>query len=664
MAGFPNALGVVAAVCILAGAGGAAAATPFGPRGIYVLDSQAGTNINGVPMRDANIRSLPFVAGYALRPSWETMEPHSNQYDFTIIDWNVRKLAAINRKLSLWVIMIEPEWLAETTNVVTWFDDDPRVNHLRAVPWDPFLLARMERFVHTLADHQIDGVPLRDHPVLEAVNFGVAGAKMAIRDPDAVHLRDMAGYTRTGFVSAVLANLRAAVSNFPATHVQTGFWPVTDAINTPRLWEDVRAAILAEFDGVQKPRVGFWMESLSASRPAPGAEPIDGRPITNWALPLYLSRNATWAGFQALTSWLRPFNNYGSQVTNATPADGMQYAFDAYGTRYVELYVSDIDHPGYRPAFDEWAARYAGDDWLSIAYGPAGTPVLRWFGRSGVQYSVQAGGTLSAWAPASPVLTGADAEIAWADAGATGMSARFYRLVTEQPATNWPGFVLSGTNWTYDDGELSMNGVFLMPAGTGMFPGIVISHGLGGSAAGFGLPKAREMAAWGAACIAPNYTHAAGETNTATYGASTENIRRAVKCVDILSGMPFVRPDAISAYGNSMGAFVTIALAAELTNRLAAAAITAGGVVTMPGYSAPTTGTAARVRSPFLILHGSADTTVPPDRSALLKEILDQGGVTNQRVVFEGVGHDLHQVRSNEVHQLIHEWFRSFGGLP
>ena len=144
----------------------------------------------------------------------------------------------------------------------------------------------------------------------------------------------------------MLRNLRAAVTKIPSQFVQIGFWPVTDSQNTPMLWEALRQSILAEFNGVNRPRVGFWMENLSASRPAPGQDPITDKPITSFGGPLYLSQTNTWANFQALTSWRQPFNNYDSSVTSATPADGMLYAHSTYGNTYFELYVADIDYAG------------------------------------------------------------------------------------------------------------------------------------------------------------------------------------------------------------------------------------------------------------------------------------------------------------------------------
>ena len=59
------------------------------------------------------------------------------------------------------------------------------------------------------------------------------------------------------------------------------------------------------------------------------------------------------------------------------------------------------------------------------------------------------------------------------------------------------GFKLDGTRWTYQDGQLSMEGVLLKPEGAGPFPAVLISHGMGGSAESFGMSKAREWVQWG-----------------------------------------------------------------------------------------------------------------------------------------------------------------------
>lgn len=72
----------------------------------------------GISLRDANIRSNDFVAGYALRVAWTNIEPAPGQFDFTNLDWNLRRLTNAGKTLSLLFMNTDPPWLAATTDVV------------------------------------------------------------------------------------------------------------------------------------------------------------------------------------------------------------------------------------------------------------------------------------------------------------------------------------------------------------------------------------------------------------------------------------------------------------------------------------------------------------------------------------------------------------------
>src|SRR5262249_56392091 len=89
------------------------------------------------------------------------------------------------------------------------------------------------------------------------------------------------------------------------------------------------------------------------------------------------------------------------------------------------------------------------------------------------------------------------------------------------PTNPIPGFRLSGApaapagaTWVYqaDAGGVhyDLQGVLFKPGGSGSFPAVIISHGLGGSADGYSSRIARVMVGWGLVCIATNYTHAGG----------------------------------------------------------------------------------------------------------------------------------------------------------
>jgi len=233
-------------------------------------------------------------------------------------------------------------------------------------------------------------------------------------------------------------------------------------------------------------------------------------------------------------------------------------------------------------------------------------------------------------------------------------------------------FILEGERWTYCDGKFEMNGILLKPAGKGPFPGLLISHGLGGSAESFGMEKAREFVKWGMVCMAPNYTHSIhstsaqkglSTTNQNNYGASEENLFRAKTCLDILRNMRDVDPQRIAAYGHSMGGFVTIALGATFPDLLKAVAITGSGVAFKSGYPAPSIEIAEKIRVPFLIIHGANDTVVRPEQSAALKVVLDRNNVPNERLLFEGEEHNIDKSKKEEVLALIYQWFIKHGVL-
>lgn len=323
------------------------------PRGIFILDSRPGTPYRGGTLRDGNIRDLPFVSGFVLRASWESMEPARGEYDFKIIDNILAKLPA-GQKLSLILPVPEPADIAATAGVVTWAGEDRQGHALkRAVPWDPLLRERRRAFLAALASHQTGGIALRDNPVLAAVNPFLPGGHTGIRDPNTARLKSLPGYTRAKLLATVQDELRALTAQFPRTFIQIGFWRVTDEEGGREAWEEIREKVLAEFNGGAGPRVGFFMENLAASRPAPGKEPVSGYPVTEFGAPLFLSRDQTWIAFQALTCWKRPFTG-ASKVANGTPADGMRYAHDTYGCVYFEHYLPDLENPAWRADFQAW----------------------------------------------------------------------------------------------------------------------------------------------------------------------------------------------------------------------------------------------------------------------------------------------------------------------
>jgi dienelactone hydrolase len=237
------------------------------------------------------------------------------------------------------------------------------------------------------------------------------------------------------------------------------------------------------------------------------------------------------------------------------------------------------------------------------------------------------------------------------------------------PAQSLPGFTLTGESWSYDpaDGGPVISGILSKPPGAGPFPAVLISHGKGGTAAGFALPKARVMTNWSLVCIGPNYTHAGSGSLPELEGWSPENGRRAAACLTILESLGYVDLSRVAVYGNSMGAFVSAGFCGAMTNRIRAAAITTGGSsgTANTNFPSPAIQEVQAVVAPFLLLHGTEDTIVPPAQSANLQFVLNSNSVPNNRILFEGISHDLHSnpATSNTVLTLIRDWFAQWGML-
>lgn len=323
------------------------------PRGIFALDSRVGT------YRDANIRDYPFVAGYAWRTSWETLETSEGVYDFSSIDHIIARLQPIGKKLSI-QITGEPPYILAKPGVTTYaYTDKFGQLKTRAVPWDSTLRARYRTFTRALGDHGVPNAeaggsltPLRDHPVLYRLLVGVGIGTGWIRE-EGFELSSFPGYTRSKFIDAIKEGLHGVSDEFPNRFISLGFWRVTDNTVSPELWEELRTGLLTEFDGITNPRVGFFMENLAASKDSVTGT-VTGNPNTTFAAPLVLSKDATHVTFQALQGWNQPFSDP-SKTANAVPADGLRYANDTFGCMYFELYVADLDDQGYWPSFQEWS---------------------------------------------------------------------------------------------------------------------------------------------------------------------------------------------------------------------------------------------------------------------------------------------------------------------
>lgn len=224
----------------------------------------------------------------------------------------------------------------------------------------------------------------------------------------------------------------------------------------------------------------------------------------------------------------------------------------------------------------------------------------------------------------------------------------------------------SAQTFSYTDNERTVVGILHTPDGEGPFPAIIINHGRGGSSSGFSRARADEMQDWGAVRIAADLTHMGGGSNDPTVmGYSPENIARGEVLMTILEELAYVDMDRIAVFGHSMGGFATIGHANALKERIRVAAITAAGTVsdTTDDVAAPRNFEAAEIVTPFIMFHGSNDSVVNPSFSERFKGVLDGLGVENERVIYDGLGHNLYasgDVKDDILYR-TYDWFAVHG---
>ena len=230
----------------------------------------------------------------------------------------------------------------------------------------------------------------------------------------------------------------------------------------------------------------------------------------------------------------------------------------------------------------------------------------------------------------------------------------------------------SGATWTYRDTVAGvvydLAGILLRPPGAGPFPGIVVSHGYGGSARNYSRNVGTTMRTWGLVVIATNYTHAGGVASgspgtTADLGASAANVQRARRLVEILRALGYVDADRLAAHGHSMGAFVTLALVATHPDLFRAASHTAGGVrVDGVVGAAPTESQGRAVRTPYQIHHGELDTVVSLAADQRFGALLAEQGTAHELRVYPGYDHA--RIASDAtVLARMKEWYGRYGVL-
>jgi len=317
------------------------------------------------------MRNYDFVDGFVWRYGWSLLQDDTGTH-FDPVTNILQKAEANGLKVTIYIMGPEPIFVRnQIPSNQKWYDTNPEPSDphlpnqpdigLRGIPWAPKLLTSLESFAPQLANWTVyssilkRNVLVKDHPALKTISFGLQGGDKWIRDPGKttgltiVTMGPTSGpakYSRALLYDAVQRNINAAVVNFPTKVYSLGFWTIMDDNLVPNY--SVTQYLLDQLQTAFGSRVGFFQENLGTYRNNPMDMNYIGHPTTDYAFPLFNSKDWTFCGFQMT----EPYITGDDPVKNSIPSEGMDYAFANFGSQYAEVYVSDLDNEYCTPAWD------------------------------------------------------------------------------------------------------------------------------------------------------------------------------------------------------------------------------------------------------------------------------------------------------------------------
>ena len=196
-------------------------------------------------------------------------------------------------------------------------------------------------------------------------------------------------------------------------------------------------------------------------------------------------------------------------------------------------------------------------------------------------------------------------------------------------------------------------------AGAGPWPVVVWFHGQPGRKH---PTPARRLPRFGYAVASVEYR----SSRSARFPAQIRDAKAAVRWIRANAATYALDPDRIAAWGESAGGHLAVLLATSVgdpTLDSADAGAPSSRVQAAVNYFGPgRRGAASPLRyispddAPVLIVHGSADRTVSPERSELLDAAFRSAGVESTLEIVRGARHDFTQVHTPRVDTLVRDF--------
>lgn len=217
------------------------------------------------------------------------------------------------------------------------------------------------------------------------------------------------------------------------------------------------------------------------------------------------------------------------------------------------------------------------------------------------------------------------------------------------PASAPPGIDASGAQWYKLDAS---NGhkfltAILQPQGTGPFPVVVVLHSASGLSKGY-LSIAEDLARAGFLVVVGCWQ--AGEAKTPGNAICSEATPQAEWVADpaansgkeliaMAKALPNAQADRVGLYGISRGGHAALWAASTGAGVQAVVADAPAHRPAITPAPASSQDVVARLDAPLLILHGTADRTIPVEQSREYERAARALGKSITVVYFEGIGH-------------------------
>jgi hypothetical protein len=307
-------------------------------RGIYSI-SMARDNPNTIQDERLDaIRDYDFVSGYTLRVFWTDIEPAEGVYDFAVIDEALASVAALGQGMNLEILNGEEPAYVLAGASATYIDHRGGTN---PVPWDGFARERMGALYDALANHMVSGPsgshPLNQDPTLLSIDAAPAGLNFGVRDING-GIQNHPDYTQERYIDAVVDGIARSAAAFPDDTNFLAFFGFSEGQPGVPVDEQIIAQLAPLYNGPGQAKLDFFVENLSDDGPVPMSSGNGaGNNLLDW---VNLGGDTM---IQALDSWLAHRPDRDPQLDSLNPATGIELAYNAYGTRFFELYVADLD---------------------------------------------------------------------------------------------------------------------------------------------------------------------------------------------------------------------------------------------------------------------------------------------------------------------------------